>query len=87
MLKILKVMANDNLVSLEVTQEIANAIVDENYNYDIEGDYIIPDVLSHSAEVLEPMKANFLLNKNTTQNINSNSDTIPAKHLYNMLFN
>ncbi len=87
MLKILEKMANDELVSVEVTREIANLIVDKNYDYSIESDYFISDVSSHTTNMTEPMKANTLLNKNTDLNINFNSDTIPTPHLYNFFNN
>jgi hypothetical protein len=81
MLKILEVMANDEMVSAEVTQEIARLIVDKNYDYSIEDNVYIPDVSSHTANVVEPMKANTLLNKNFMIEVDSNLDLIPMPHL------
>jgi hypothetical protein len=81
MLKILEVMANDEMVSAEVTQEIARLIVDKNYDYSIEDNVYIPDVSSHTANVAEPMRANTLLNKNFMIEVDSNLDLIPMPHL------
>jgi len=74
MLKIIENIDNNELISPELSQKLATLIVDENYDYSIEEDYYIPDVNYHTANVVEPMKANTLLNKNTSSSFFLESD-------------
>ncbi|QCT94514.1 hypothetical protein FE773_04775 [Caminibacter mediatlanticus TB-2] len=86
MLRILEIMSEDNLISVSVTKDIAKKLVDENYDYSLEDYRNIPDVINHSAEVIEPMKANTLLNKNNNIKISYDSKTFPIPEL-NSFFN
>ena len=76
------------MVSAKTTQEIAKSIIDTDYTYTLEEGYNIPNISSHSNDLFEPMKANFLLNKNANQvKINYHTNSIPAPTLSKLLFN
>ena len=69
MLKIIENIDNNELISPELSQKLASLIVDKNYDYSIEENYYIPDINSHTINIMKPMKVNTFLNKNTSSSL------------------
>ena len=65
MLKIIENLDNNELISPELSQKIADMIIDKDYDYSIGESHYIPNVNHHTSNILEPTKSNMFLNKNT----------------------
>ena len=64
MLKVLENLNNNELISSKLGKEIANLIIDKDYDYSIKENVCIPDTINHTANIMNNMLSNTFLNKN-----------------------